>query len=133
MWFVIDNRHLQLFSHFYNLSGLFKTFSTGFFLKFFKIFKKELKKRLTSTILHLRSFLAILSRHYGAYYFLAFLRGSKKKFFSIFNLKKYKIENFNLLFYFFVPSVSISKKKIKKIRSIKKRLKKKYMYQEKLT
>jgi len=129
----MDNRHLQLYTHFYNLEGLFKTFSTGFFLKFFKIFKKELKKRVTSTVLHLRSFLAILSRHYGAYYLIAFLRGSKKKFFSVFNLGKYKIENFNLLFYFFIPSISIAKTKTKRIRSIKKRLKKKYMYQERLT
>ena len=129
---VFDNRRHQFYSNINVMGRLIKSFSNGFFLKLFEFFKKELKKKKSSTLLHLKSVLTVCKKNFFKHDYYVFIKGIKKKIYSLLNICKFKMLNLKILFLFYLPAVSISIKKYKKIKSIKKRLKKKYIYSEKL-
>lgn len=130
---IINNKNTQIFTTLLKNNLIIKSFSTGFVLTFFKLFKKCLRRKLTSFVLQLKMLINMIDKFYIDDFFVFNIKGTKKNFFKWLNFLKFNIKNFKVLLYVYTPSVFYYPVKIKKIKSIKKRMKKKYLYSEDFT
>jgi hypothetical protein len=127
---ILNNKNNQLFISFFKNFKFIKCFSTGYILSFLKIFKKNLRRKVSSFILQLKMVLNIIEKCFIDNFFIFNIKGTKKNFFKWLNFLKIKISNFKVIVYLYTPNIHQTPLKIKKVRAIKKRLKKKYLYQE---
>jgi len=127
---ILNNKKNQLFISFLKSTKFFKSFSTGYILTYLELLKKSLKRQNSSYILQLKVILKMIDTFFIKDVFLFNIIGTKKNFFKWLNFLKIKTQILKVLVYIYTPSVFNTPIKIKKIKSIKKRLKKKYLYQE---
>lgn len=120
----------QLFASLLKDTKLFKSFSTGYILNYLELFKKSLKKQTSSYIMLMKILLKIIEKFFLNDILLLNIVGTKKNFFKWLNFLKLKSNHLKILIYIYSPSIFNSPIKIKKIKSIKKRMKKKYLYNE---
>lgn len=129
---IINNKKNQLFVSFLQNFNFFKSMSTGYTLHYLKIFKKTLRRKLSSFILQLKVILNIIEKNFNNNFFIFQIKGTKKNFFKWLNFLKIRVQNLKVLFYLYTPQLRYMNFGLKKIKSIKKRLKKKYIYNENL-
>jgi hypothetical protein len=131
--FLMFDYRKQLRCNFILENKLIKSFSTGFVLTYTNTFKKELKKKKHSKVLLLKFVIKLLENIYNNYKLIIKIKGFSKNFYKWLNFfklnnklnsSKYK----DYVYYIFEPSFNLSGKQIKKIKSIKRRMKKKYIY-----
>ena len=127
---IINNTKNQLFISILKNNNFFKSFSIGYILMYLDLIKKSLKKQTSSYILLLKIILKMIENFFIKDLFLFNIVGTKKNFFKWLNFLKLKTVNLKTLIYIYTPSIFQTPIKIKKIKSIKKRLKKKYLYNE---
>jgi len=127
---VLNNKKNQLFISILKNNKFFKSFSTGYVLIYLDLLKKSLKKQTSSYILLLKIFLKMIENFFIKDLFLFNIIGTKKNFFKWLNFLKLKTTNLKILIYIYTPNIFQTPIKIKKVKSIKKRLKKKYLYSE---
>jgi len=127
---IINNKKNQLFISILKNHNFFKSFSTGYVLIYLDLLKKSLKKQTSSYILLLKLILKMIENFFIKDIFLFNIIGTKKNFFKWLNFLKLKTVNLKTLLYIYTPDIFQTPIKIKKIKSIKKRLKKKYLYSE---
>lgn len=127
---LINNKKNQLFISLLKNSTFFKSFSTGYVLIYLDILKKSLKKQTSSYVLLLKIVLKMIETFFIKDLFLFNIIGTKKNFFKWLNFLKLKTIHLKTLVYIYTPSIFQTPIKVKKIKSIKKRLKKKYLYSE---
>lgn len=129
---ILNNTKNQLFVSFFQEFKFFKSMSTGYTLHYLKIFKKNLRRKLSSFILQLKTILNIIEKNFNDSCFIFQIKGTKKNFFKWLNFLKIKAQNLKVLFYLYTPQLRYMNFGLKKVKSIKKRLKKKYIYTENL-
>lgn len=127
---LLNNKQNQLFISFLKDFKFLKGFSTGYVLSYLDLFKKNLRRKSSSYILQLKLVLNIIEKCFINDFFVFNIIGTKKNFFKWLNFLKIKIKNFKVLLYVYTPSIFNKPIKIKKVKAIKKRLKKKYLYQD---
>lgn len=127
---LLNNKKNQLFVSILKNGLFFKAFSTGYILTYLELIKKSLKRQSSSYILLLKTILKMIENFFIKDLFLFNIVGTKKNFFKWLNFLKIKTNNLKVMIYIYTPSVFQTPIKIKKAKSIKKRLKKKYLYSE---
>lgn len=127
---LLNNKKNQLFASILKNGSFFKSFSTGYILTYLELIKKSLKRQSSSYILLLKTVLKMIENFFIKDLFLFNIIGTKKNFFKWLNFLKIKANNLKVLIYLYTPSVFQTPIRIKKVKSIKKRLKKKYLYSE---
>lgn len=129
---LINNKKNQLFTSILKNNKLFKSLSTGYILNYLDITKKSLKRQTSSYLIQLKALIKIIDNFFNNDVFLINILGTKKNFFKWLNFLKIKSKSLKVLIYLYTPSIYQYPLKVKKIKSIKKRLKKKYIYKENL-
>lgn len=101
--------------------------STGFLLKKLNIEEKKSKKSLKTLYLLLKIVINNLNKNFKNYQrIICNIKGSKKRLFQIIIFLKKKI-NFNNIIFIYTPNFYQNSIKFKKIKSIKRRLRKKFI------
>ena len=127
---IINNKRNQLIITLLKELEILKSFSTGYIVNYLGLFKKNLRRKLSSFILQIKFLLGLIDKFYLRNFFIFNIVGTKKNFFKWLNFLKFKLIGLKVLIYVYSPSIFNNPIKIKKIKSIKKRLKKKYLYQD---
>ena len=127
---IINNKRNQLIITLLKSLEILKSFSTGYIVNYLGLAKKNLRRKLSSFILQIKFLLGIIDKFYLRNFFLFNIVGTKKNFFKWLNFLKFKLLGLKVLIYVYTPSIFNNPIKIKKVKSIKKRLKKKYLYQD---
>ena len=127
---IINNKRNQLIITLLKGLEILKSFSTGYIVNYLGLFKKNLRRKLSSFILQIKFLLGLIDKFYLRNFFIFNIIGTKKNFFKWLNFLKFKLVGLKVLVYVYSPSIFNNPIKIKKIKSIKKRLKKKYLYQD---
>jgi len=109
------------------------SFTMGFILNYINTFKKELRKKKNSKTLLVKFVIKVLDNIYSNFNLIIKILGMSKNFYKWLNFFKLSSklsinERKKHLYYIFQPSLNLGAKNEKKIKSIKKRLKKKYIY-----
>lgn len=129
---IFNTLKKQIFVSFLNRLRFIRSISTGFALTFFENLKKQSKTKISSFLLQLKVILTIIQKCYFFDFLIVQIKGSKKNFFKWLNFMKTQLALKKVLLYVYTPSLNLTRNNLKKIRSIKKNLKKKYIYTEKL-
>jgi len=127
---VINNNRRQLFISFLKNMNLLRSFSTGYILRFMEIFKKELRTKMSSFILTIKTIFSIIEKFFIKSFFVFHVKGTKKNFFKWLNFFRIKLDKLRAVFYLYSPLLRIGNHGVKKIKSIKRKFKKKYIYGE---
>lgn len=117
----------QLYSSILKNYKLKKLITNGFFIKKLELEKSQ-KKSDKMNLLNLKesyNYINALNNTTENNFHIIVLKNTNTKFFKIINFFKKKISNQNVIIYF-TPNINYSKKKFKKIKSIKRKLVKKY-------
>jgi hypothetical protein len=130
---LINNTKTQIFTSFFNVLYFIRSISTGYVLTFFQDLKKNIKRKLFSFVLQLKVVINVINKCFPDNNIIFQIKGTKKNFFKWLNFLRVKTRLFNVFFYIYTPKINLTRGDIKKIRSIKRRMKKKYIYKEDLT
>lgn len=129
---LFNNRGHQIFVSFFKKFKFLRSFSTGYVLTFLDVFKKNLRQKLSSFILQFKFVLGVIGQLFLKNFFIINIKGTKPNFYKWLNFLKFNLEDFNVLIYVYTPVISYGNNNIKSVRAIKRRLKKKYMYQDRI-
>ena len=131
-YLIIDNKKNQCRTLLTDLYGFEKCYTNGLILKMAETFKKELKKKNESTLLHIKSIIALINDIFEKEMFVIVIKGTKTNFFRWLNFNTLRLGIPNIVFYIYTPAVPQSPKQYKKIKCIKKNTRKKYFYRARL-
>lgn len=131
-YLIIDNKRSQCRTILTNLNGFEKTYTNGLILKMAETFKKNLKKKNESTLLHIKSIVTLINDIYEKEMFIIVVKGTKMNFFKWLNFNTLKLGIPNIALYIYTPAIPQSPKQYKKIKCIKKNTRKKYIYRARL-
>lgn len=129
---LINNNTNQLYITLLRNNKYLISFSTGATLYFLQMFQKKLKKSIKSFVLQMKVLTSLLNNLYPKDWLIFNVFGTKKNFFKWLNFLKYSLNNPKILLYIYTPNMFQTPIKIKKIKSIKRKFKKEYVYNEKL-
>lgn len=127
---LINNKNKQIFITIIRNAEFLISMSTGTCLKFLNLQKKELKRKVSSFILQIKLLINVINDCYTYDWLFVNIIGTKKNFFRWLNFLKYTLLKAKVLIYVYTPALFQAPIKVKKIKSIKRRLKKKYLYKE---
>jgi len=129
---ILFNNDVKLRCSLILLNKTVRTFTGGFLLHYTNTFKKELRKKKHTKILLVKFIIKVLDNIYPNYNFVVKVTGLSKNFFKWLNFfklnSKLSTNKQKYLYYVFKPALKLDSKNQKKIKSIKRRLKKKYVY-----
>jgi len=125
---IFDVKGAQLRVSIISNNRLLKTITNGYVLRLAANFSKGLKKRVESSILTVKFVNTILTKFLKKKSIIICFKGVNVGFSRLLLFIKKNISSIKHSVFYFIPSINYGYERVKKIKAIKRRMKKKYIY-----
>ncbi len=125
---IFDAKGPQLRVSILSNNRLLKTITSGYVLRLNEKFSKGLKKRLDSSILTVKFVNIIVTKFLRKKSIIICFKGINAAFSRLLLFIRKNISSIKHSVFYFIPSINFGYERVKKIKAIKRRMKKKYIY-----
>lgn len=125
---IFNNTKKQLFISILSGSRLIRSISTGYVLKNVKNLKKNFKNKVNAYVLSFKFLTEIIENIFKKNIFIVQIKGCKIYFPKLIRFINTKSLKSRFKLFVFTPSIKYNSLNVKKVSSIKRKMKKKYIY-----